>query len=85
MTAGKLFWIDAVKALCMLMVYLLHSEVYYGTDGVRYSYIFLSFYVNAFFFVSGYLFFRKYLDTNVLTKFNGGGIGKAFKTYSSGW
>ena len=26
----KLFWIDAVKALCMISVYLVHSEVYYS-------------------------------------------------------
>ena len=28
--AQRLFWIDNVKAICMIGVYLLHSEAYYG-------------------------------------------------------
>lgn len=64
----KFFWIDAVKAICMFAVYLLHSETYYGTGGTSYGYVLQPFYVNAFFFVSGYLFFRKYLDKEQLEK-----------------
>lgn len=45
----------------MISVYLLHSEAYYGTGGVSYGFFLQPFYVNAFFFVSGYLMFRKYL------------------------
>jgi fucose 4-O-acetylase-like acetyltransferase len=52
----KLFWIDAVKALCMISVYLVHSEVYYSVEDVHYNYWLTPFYVNAFFFISGYLF-----------------------------
>lgn len=56
-------WINAVKAICIIFVFLRHSENYYGvnlgwTDG-----LFLTFYVNAFFFVSGYLLFWKQLST----------------------
>lgn len=56
-----LHWIDAVKAICMISVYLLHSEAYYGTGGISYGFFLQPFYVNAFFFVSGYLMFRKYM------------------------
>lgn len=61
MSATKLFWIDAVKAICMFSVYLLHSQQYYGLGNTDYGYALMPFYVNAFFFVSGYLFFKKYL------------------------
>lgn len=54
-------WIDNVKAICMIGVYLLHSEVYYGFGDIQYGLVFTPFYVNAFFFVSGYLFFSKQL------------------------
>lgn len=55
-------WIDNVKALCMIGVFLLHSEVYYGYGSVQYGVFFKPFYVNAFFFVSGYLLFCKWLN-----------------------
>ena len=50
-------WIDAVKGMSMLCVYLLHSEAYYGGSGSLLGRAMHPFYVNAFFFVSGYLFF----------------------------
>ncbi len=55
----NIYWIDAVKAICMFSVYLLHSEQYYGMGDISYGRFLMPFYVNAFFFVSGYLFFRK--------------------------
>ena len=57
----KLYWIDAVKAICMISVYVVHTEVYFGKVEISYGYWLTPFYVNAFFFVSGYLLFRKYL------------------------
>lgn len=27
------FWVDAVKAVCMIIVYLLHSQIYSGWSG----------------------------------------------------
>lgn len=46
----------------MLSVYLLHCEAYCGNlTGGGYGYWLSPFYVNAFFFVSGYLFFAKRL------------------------
>lgn len=61
-------WIDNVKAICMIGVFLLHSEVYYGFGSVQYGVFFTPFYVNAFFFVSGYLMFRKYLNCDNFTR-----------------
>lgn len=66
-------WIDSVKAICMLGVYLLHSEAYYGTGGVSYGYALTPFYVNAFFFVSGYLFLGKRTGSNMSIFINRGG------------
>ena len=64
--AQRLFWIDNVKAICMIGVYLLHSEAYYGFGDIQYGMLITPFYVNAFFFVSGYLMFNKYLNVSAL-------------------
>ena len=57
-------WIDNVKAICMIGVYLLHSALYYGIGELQYGLLFAPFYVNAFFFVSGYLLFYKHLNNS---------------------
>ena len=55
-------WINLVKSICMISVYLLHVEYYAGMNIVKsYRYLLLPFYVTAFFFVSGYLFFKKWM------------------------
>ena len=59
-------WINAVKAICMLMVYVVHCQSYYG-QWLSHVNVFLHpVYVNAFFFVSGYLMFRKQLSQPVV-------------------
>ena len=55
-------WINALKALCIIFVFLRHSENYYGAALGWFDGIYLPFYVNAFFFVSGYLLFWKQLS-----------------------
>ncbi|MCD8318977.1 MAG: acyltransferase [Paraprevotella sp.] len=60
MATQEIKWINTVRALCMMSVYLLHSEIYYGIARVSYGYALTPFYVNAFFFVIGYLLFKKY-------------------------
>lgn len=55
-------WINAVKALCVIFVFLRHSENYYGVHLGFFDSFFLTFYVNAFFFISGYLLFWKQLS-----------------------
>lgn len=59
----NIIWINLAKAICMMSVYVLHSEVYYGINSISYGHFLQPFYVNAFFFISGYLFFRKQLQT----------------------
>ena len=59
----NILWINLLKGICMISVYLLHSEQYTGMIWVKsYGYLLQPFYVNAFFFVSGYLLFRKWLS-----------------------
>ena len=53
MQSKNIKWINTARALCMISVYLLHSEFYYGDAGFSYGYALTPFYVNAFFFISG--------------------------------
>ena len=57
-----LTWIECLKGICMICVYLCHSEWYYGVEGEWMGFWERPFYVNAFFFVSGYVFFGKWLE-----------------------
>ena len=54
-----IFWVNAVKAFCMIGVYIAHAEVYYPRTGVSLSPFINPFYVAAFFFVNGYLYAMK--------------------------
>ncbi|MBO4918306.1 MAG: acyltransferase [Bacteroidales bacterium] len=56
-------WINALRALCIIFVFLAHCQSNYGTKLVLVHSIYLPFYVNAFFFVSGYLLFWKQLSS----------------------
>ena len=48
-------WIDWMRGVLMFLVFVYHSEVYYG-DGHSWSWIFAPFFLTGFFFISGYLF-----------------------------
>lgn len=54
----RIAWVDTVKALCMVSVYVMHAEVYYSGEDLRFSPWLSPFYVNGFFFMSGYLLVR---------------------------
>lgn len=70
---NKIGWIDLVKAICMISVYLLHVESYTGEFWTKsYGYLLQPFYVNAFFFVSGYLFFKKWMGEDRVDGFSWG-------------
>ena len=56
-------WINNLKAFCIIIVYLRHCELYYGVNMGCIDLLFLTFYVNGFFFASGYLLFWKQLST----------------------
>lgn len=73
-------WINAIKAICIITVYLAHAEVYTDYTIITINNVFRPFYVNAFFIVSGYLLFRKQLSQTVVEQglrdyigFHGGG------------
>lgn len=59
----EIYWINTIK--CMLSVYLIHSQAYYGFGDLEYGIVLLPFYVNAFFFISGFLFFSKQISTPI--------------------
>ena len=61
-TDKEIFWINAVKALCMIGVYIAHAEVYYPPAAFSVRHGIDPFYVTAFFFVNGYLFSMKMFD-----------------------
>lgn len=55
-------WINTIKAICIIAVFFVHCQLYYGYKlGILNPFIH-TFYVNAFFFVSGYLLFWKQLS-----------------------
>ena len=62
----EIVWINNVRALCMMFVYLQHCEFYIHDSSYVSRPIYQLFYVNAFFLVSGYLFFRKQLSSPVI-------------------
>lgn len=74
-TKKNIFWINAARAICIISVYFVHCQNYYGyaTEATKYI---LPFYVNGFFFVSGYLFFRKQLGAAL--------IGEPLRRYVAG-
>lgn len=59
-------WINALKALCMLGVFFVHSQIYYGIWFCGINNYIHPLYVNAFFFVSGYLLFRKQMSAPLI-------------------
>lgn len=77
---NNISWINTLKVLCMLMVYLNHSEFYCGTTIGILRNIYLPIFVPAFFFISGYLLFAKQLSGQLVLlrtrewfNFDGGG------------
>lgn len=68
---GKnIYWINAVKALAIIAVYLSHvqSSVFYGYNIGKVHAFISPWYVNAFFFISGYLLFRKQLTEPLVSE-----------------
>lgn len=56
-TTNNLSWINILKAFCMLLVFINHSEIYYGCSSALFGYFYRPIFVNSFFIVSGYLLF----------------------------
>ena len=68
LSSKDIHWIDSVKCICMLSVYLIHSQFYYGYGNIKYGNVLVPFFINGFFFVSGYLFFYKQLSPSIDSK-----------------
>lgn len=60
MSDKELNWVNVMRALCMMGVYVWHSETFTSSSEMLTPFI-APFCMAAFFFVSGYLFFRKAL------------------------
>lgn len=66
----NIFWINAVKALCIIAVYFVHCEIYYGLGIQKVNDIIHPLYVNGFFFVSGFLMMRKQLSSPLSSNYS---------------
>lgn len=64
----RLYWIDTTKTICIICVYFAHC-VAFTTGNINLVKAVSPFYVNAFFFVSGYLLYKKYLQENIIINF----------------
>ena len=67
-TDGKeLPWIDWIKVICIVLVYLHHSIDYSFSHLPCLQSLYSPFFVNIFFFMSGYLLFKKQLSDKLIT------------------
>lgn len=64
----RLYWIDTTKAICIICVYYAHSVAFTIKDP-NIKDIVTPFYVNTFFFISGYLLYKKYLQNHIIENF----------------
>ena len=60
----NLLWVNCVRGICVLAVFLIHSESYYDYIIPNVAVFIQPFYVNAFFFISGFLLFRKQFSSS---------------------
>lgn len=72
-------WVNVAKAISIITVFFVHTEIYYGLKLGSMNSLLCGYYVNAFFMISGYLLFRKQLskpsiDANISQYSRGGGI-----------
>lgn len=61
-------WIDWTRGVLMFLVFVYHSEVYYG-GGHTWSWTFTPFFLTGFFFISGYLFCKDIIAVSLVKKF----------------
>ena len=64
------YWIDTLKAICIVCVYIAHCESFYCPSYNIAQLIVTPFYVNAFFFINGYLIVRKYFKNNQIVNYS---------------
>lgn len=64
----ELCWINWIKVLCMFFVYMFHMCEYMRFDDLGLKKFYVPFFVNAFFFTSGYLLFSKQLSCPIVNQ-----------------
>lgn len=64
----SILWINYLKAISIIGVFFAHCTYHYGYDMHIINRFIYPFYVNAFFFVSGYLLFRKQLSEPLISQ-----------------
>lgn len=77
----EISWINWAKFVCLLFVYIDNSIIYSKTSIPLLTSLYDPFFVNIFFFMSGYLLFRKQLSNKAIivsrsdfTRHDGGGV-----------
>lgn len=68
MKNSNLHWINNCRALGILMIFFVHCASYYNYNIKNISLFIHPVYVNLFFFISGYLLFRKQLSEPVINE-----------------
>lgn len=76
----EIVWIDWVKFICMVLVYWDHTMLY-GNNDAPFIIPFRYFFVNAFFFISGYLIFMKELSSAGISMDKRNFLKKALSKY----
>ena len=59
----NIIWIDWARCICMLFVYWLHVGMF-SSAPIEFPISYGPFFVNAFFFISGYLLYKKLKNDN---------------------
>lgn len=67
----NILWINYLKAICIIGVFFVHCEQLYGYGMFGINTYINPFYVNEFFFISGYLLFRKQLSELLINQKTG--------------
>ena len=77
--ANRLHWIDTIKAICIICVYFAHCASF-TTGNINLIKAVSPFYVNTFFFISGYLLYKKYIQDDIISKFSFSSYKEALKS-----
>jgi len=68
MKKDNLQWINYMRGICMILIYFVHCLSYTENSVPVLSSLIHPIYVNSFFFVSGYLFYRKQFSKMIICK-----------------
>lgn len=63
----EISWINWAKILCIVFIYINHSEIYLQSF-LPHRTLYLPFFVNTFFIISGYLFFKSHVTDTPATR-----------------